>query len=113
MALGHVNAGMMGTDQRTMDQMRKNCSVTGEKTMATAPGRGLSKGDTQRDRGHQECGKPGGRRYYCGKFLQEFVEDAPWVHMDIAGMDLEQDGRPFSCKGATGFGVRTLVHLLE
>jgi len=30
-ALRHVNAGMMGSDQKTMDQLRKNCRITGEK----------------------------------------------------------------------------------
>ncbi|MBM3791561.1 MAG: hypothetical protein FJW35_14600, partial [Acidobacteria bacterium] len=36
----------------------------------------------------------------------------PWVHLDIAGMDLDTEGRPFAAKGATGFGVRTLVQLV-
>ena len=49
----------------------------------------------------------------AAKFLQEFVEDTPWVHLDIAGMDLDTDGHRFACRGATGFGVRTLVQLLE
>jgi leucyl aminopeptidase len=39
------------------------------------------------------------------------VEETPWVHLDIAGVDLDHDGRPFAAKGATGFGVRTLVQL--
>ena len=49
----------------------------------------------------------------AAKFLQEFAEETPWVHLDIAGTDLDTEGRPFACKGATGYGVRTLVQLLE
>ena len=50
----------------------------------------------------------------AGLFLKEFVaDDTPWVHLDIAGPAFlpEPDGE--SPKGATGFGVRTLLTLLE
>ena len=47
-------------------------------------------------------------------FLQEFVGDGiPWAHLDIAGPAdaAEDDGQ--TRKGGTGFGVRTLLHLLS
>ncbi len=112
-ALGHVNAGMLGTDQETMDRLRNNCKVTGEGLWQ------LPLDDAYRKAILSDIAdvKNVGNRYAgaitAAKFLQEFVEDTPWVHLDIAGMDLEKDGRPFACKGATGFGVRTLVQLLE
>ena len=43
-------------------------------------------------------------------FLRNFVGDVPWVHMDIAGTAWDQ-GRAYVGKGATGYGVRTLVEL--
>ena len=43
-------------------------------------------------------------------FLRNFVGDVPWVHMDIAGTAWDQ-GRPYVGKGASGYGVRTLVEL--
>jgi len=43
-------------------------------------------------------------------FLSNFVGDVPWVHMDIAGTAWEL-GRPYVGKGASGFGVRTLIEL--
>ena len=47
-------------------------------------------------------------------FLQEFVaEGLPWAHLDIAGpafADAEQETGP---KGGTGYGVRTLLSLIE
>ena len=43
-------------------------------------------------------------------FLANFVGDVPWVHMDIAGTAWEL-GRPYVGKGASGFGVRTLIEL--
>ena len=43
-------------------------------------------------------------------FLEEFVEDASWAHIDIAGTSWDV-GRPYVGKGPTGFGVRLLVEL--
>jgi leucyl aminopeptidase len=45
------------------------------------------------------------------KFLERFVEGLPWVHLDIAGVDLSDKDRGWITKGATGQSVRTLVHL--
>ena len=43
--------------------------------------------------------------------LQEFVEDTPWVHLDIAGVDTYEREKGVIVKGASGIPVRTLVHL--
>lgn len=49
----------------------------------------------------------------AGLFLQEFVENVPWVHLDIAGPAFfEKSSTPYLGKGGTGHGVRTLVELL-
>ncbi len=45
----------------------------------------------------------------AGLFLQEFVGDVPWVHLDIAGPARADDEDGWTVKGGTGFGVRTLV----
>ena len=47
---------------------------------------------------------------YAAEFLRQFVDDRPWVHMDIAGTAWGL-GRPYVGKGASGFGVRTLIEL--
>jgi leucyl aminopeptidase len=48
----------------------------------------------------------------AGLLLQEFVGDAPWVHLDIAGPVRSEEDRGYHRKGATGFGVRTLIELV-
>ena len=45
-------------------------------------------------------------------FLENFVGNWPWAHIDIAYCDYEPKGRPYQPKGATGFGVRLLTHML-
>ncbi|MEA2627371.1 MAG: leucyl aminopeptidase [Candidatus Binatota bacterium] len=47
-----------------------------------------------------------------GLFLQEFVDGAAWAHLDIAGPAYSDRELPYSPRGATGFGVRTLTRYL-
>jgi leucyl aminopeptidase len=51
----------------------------------------------------------------AGIFLKEFVgEGIPWAHVDIAGPSYNEKGpRGRTPKGGTGFGVSTLVTLVE
>jgi leucyl aminopeptidase len=46
-------------------------------------------------------------------FLQEFVGDARWAHLDIAGPVFERKGTPYCGPGGTGFGVRLLCDLIK
>ncbi len=45
--------------------------------------------------------------------LQEFVEDLPWAHLDIAGPAFAESDTGLSPKGGTGFGIRTLLKFLS
>ena len=47
----------------------------------------------------------------AAKFLEQFVEGKPWVHLDIAGTAWLEEGKPFLAKGPSGIGVRTMVRL--
>ena len=46
-----------------------------------------------------------------GKFLQQFVGDVPWVHLDIAGPAWADHESPARDVGGTGAFVRTLIEL--
>lgn len=111
-ALGHINAGMMGTDAKTMDRLRRNIEITGERLWQLPLDREYRKALDSDIADIKNSGPRWGGAITAAKFLQEFVEETPWVHLDIAGMDLDTEGRPFAAKGATGFGVRTLVQLV-
>ena len=45
-------------------------------------------------------------------FLQFFVKDVPWSHIDIAGPAYIERKRNWTAPGATGYGVRTLLNYL-
>jgi leucyl aminopeptidase len=59
-------------------------------------------------------GRPGGA-ITAAAFLSNFTDDVPWVHLDIAGPAWTQEGtyeRSYNPKGATAFGLRTIIKLL-
>lgn len=46
-------------------------------------------------------------------FLKKFTGETPWVHLDIAGPSWASKDKPYIPKGASGCGVRLLVHCLK
>jgi leucyl aminopeptidase len=47
----------------------------------------------------------------AAKFIEEFVEKKPWVHLDIAGTAWLDDGKPWLAKGPTGVPTRTFANV--
>jgi leucyl aminopeptidase len=52
--------------------------------------------------------RPGGS-ITAALFLKQFVNDTPWVHLDVAGPVWTEKEGGYNNPGGTGFGVRTLV----
>ena len=114
-ALGANVAAIIGSNKQLVDRLRKLSDKTGEK-MWELP---------LYDEYHEQIkstyadiknvgGRPGGA-ITAAAFLSNFVNDVPWVHIDIAGTAWTQEGtheKSYNHRGATGFGVRTLVKLL-
>jgi leucyl aminopeptidase len=50
---------------------------------------------------------------YAASFLEEFVGEGPWAHVDVAGTAFFTWGRNdyLSQKGGTGYGVRLIAEL--
>ncbi|MBT4921566.1 MAG: leucyl aminopeptidase [Rickettsiales bacterium] len=55
----------------------------------------------------------GGGSITAAQFLQRFVGDTKWAHLDIAGVASVNRNKSLSKKGATGFGVRLLNELVR
>jgi leucyl aminopeptidase len=49
----------------------------------------------------------------AASFLEEFVGETPWAHLDIAGTAWDVPNRDYVGKDATGYGVRLLVELVR
>jgi leucyl aminopeptidase len=111
-ALGHVYAGLMGNDQAWSDEVLGASRAAGEKIWQLP----LDKAYREQIRSDiADIKNLGGRTagtITAGYFLREFVGDTPWVHLDIAGTAWIEDDRPDLARGASGFGVPTLVELV-
>jgi leucyl aminopeptidase len=109
-ALGKTMAGVMANDDKIVADLQKAANAAGEKFWR------LPLGDDQRDQmksDHADLVNSGGREGHPlqgGAFLSYFVpEGTPWAHLDIAGVADTERELPLYGKGATGWGVRTLV----
>ncbi len=49
----------------------------------------------------------------AAKFLEQFVGDVPWTHLDIAGPAFRDKPKPWCDAGASGQCVRTLVEVVR
>jgi len=112
-ALGRNIAGLMGNNDVWVEQVGNAAERASEKVWP------LPLPDEYRKKIDSEVAdikNTGGDRYggalTAGLFLKEFVGDVPWAHLDIAGPARSEEDDAYTPKGASGFGVRTLVELL-
>ena len=114
-ALGQKIAGLMGNDDDFIAQVSAAAQAAGERVWHLPLPADYRAGlDSEiADLRNISTGRFGGT-LTAGLFLKEFVESGiPWVHLDIAGPAFISDTDGENSSGATGFGVRTLLHLLE
>jgi leucyl aminopeptidase len=111
-ALGHVASGAMGNNPALMDALKSAAETAGEKVWQ------MPLYDAYRQQLKSDIadmkntgGRPGGA-LTAAIFLKEFVDEAPWVHLDIAGTATAETGAHLA-KGPTGVMVRTFVQLAE
>ena len=60
----------------------------------------------------KNIGKRYGGAITAALFLAEFVDDTPWVHLDIAGPAFHESAHDLGPAGATGAPVRALVRFV-
>jgi leucyl aminopeptidase len=61
----------------------------------------------------KNVGGPYGGAITAALFLQEFVGDIPWAHIDMAGPMRSDAEDGWLTRGGTAFGLRTFVELLD
>jgi leucyl aminopeptidase len=110
-ALGTLNSGAFSNNQPLLDKVLAAGKAAGEKIWPLpmdAEYDELIKSDVAdiKNTGGRKGGAIAG-----AKFLQHFVGDTPWVHLDIAGTFESDKEKGYQSKGATGVMVRTLVSL--
>jgi leucyl aminopeptidase len=109
-ALGHENAGLFSNSDTLSDQLSEAGKVEGEGVWRFPMSDTYAKQTESPIADLQNIGT-GGRgagSIVAAEFLKKFVNEVPWVHLDIAGMAWSKKDTPTVPKGGTGYGVRLL-----
>src|SRR6266566_4420786 len=111
-ALGSVMSGMFCNDQVLSNEIIAAGQIAGEKFWP------MPLDEEYEEDIHSDVAdiKQTGGRYAssatAAKILEQFVGDAQWAHLDIAGTDFIDAKKSYQEKGATGVAVRSLVELV-
>jgi len=110
-ALGHFCAGILGNDDALIDALIQAGEATGDRLWKFPLWDDYKKLIEGTHADLCNIGPPREAGTIEGAvFIQHFVGDTPWAHLDIAGVAYGVKGVPhLSPKHATGFGVRLLV----
>ena len=110
-ALGDKIAGLMGNDEPWLQQVRTAADRAGEPVWPLPLPTEYRKQLESEVADLKNIGGSYGGALTAGLFLQEFVDGAPWAHLDIAGPARASADDGYLPRGGTGFGVRTLLEL--
>lgn len=108
-ALGHHASAILGNDDALVDELRSAGDRSGEPCWPLPLWKQYRK---QLDSGTADLKNVGGRpagAITAACFLQEFVGDVTWAHLDIAGTAYGEDPPSYLRKGAYGVPTRLLV----
>ncbi|HOP07188.1 MAG TPA: leucyl aminopeptidase [candidate division Zixibacteria bacterium] len=111
--LGYSGAPIMGNNPVLMDRLRDAADVTAERVWEMPLWDDFHKAMKSSIADLKNSGGKAAATMTAGAFLENFIGDWPWAHVDIAYMDIEPSGRPYIPKGVTGIGLRLLVELLS
>ncbi len=111
--LGHIAAGAMGTDDALMEKIKKAAEKTHERVWELPLWDDYDEGVKSKVADVQNIGDGTSGTIAGAAFLKKFAEGYPWVHLDIAGTAWGMKGSSYIPEGASGYGVRLLVQLVE
>jgi leucyl aminopeptidase len=112
-ALGTTTTGAFGPDGEAMEAVLAAARAAGEDTWRLPLVESVKEELKSDVADLKNAGARWGGSISAAWFLKEFVGDAPWVHLDIAGPSSSTKERGYVGKGGTGVGIRTLVELVR
>ncbi|MPZ23441.1 MAG: leucyl aminopeptidase [Dehalococcoidia bacterium] len=109
-ALGPYAAGILGNDDALCSALIEAAEASGERLWPMPmydDYDDLIKSDVA---DVKNSGGPAAGMSTAARFLFKFIDRTPWAHIDIASVDMASRDQDFLTKGATGYGVLTLVN---
>jgi leucyl aminopeptidase len=110
-ALAHIHVGAFTNDDKFLARVMKSASAAGDRLWHMPLDEDYKEYLKSAFADLPNIGGRWGGAITAAKFLEEFVEEKPWVHLDIAGTAWLDDAKPHLAKGPTGVPVRTFVNL--
>lgn len=114
-SLGHAGAALIGTDEKLKDALKKASANTGERIWELPIWDEFREG-VKGDVGDVKNLSPepmGAGTITAATFIESFIKNTPWAHLDIAGTAWQVEEKDYDFKGGSGFGVRLLINFLE
>ncbi|MCW2309170.1 leucyl aminopeptidase [Rhodobium gokarnense] len=111
-ALGHERAGLFSNDDDLAAALSSAGETTGEKLWRMPLGKEYDKLIDTKNADMKNTGGRWAGSITAAQFLQRFVNDVPWAHLDVAGTAMGSPKSDISQGWASGFGVRLLDRLI-
>src|SRR5215468_355509 len=111
-ALGKEYAGLFSNDAKLAGELAAAGEATGEKVWRMPLDKAY---DKQIDSKNADMKNIGGRHagsITAAQFVQRFIKDTPWAHLDVAGTAMDSARNEINPSWASGWGVRLLDRLI-
>jgi leucyl aminopeptidase len=112
-ALGNTTTAVIANDQELYQKLQDASGQSGERVWQLPS---FPEYREQNKTPHADLKNTGGREAGTitgGLFIEAFVEERPWLHLDIAGTAYTSKDQDYLAEGGTGVGVRLLYHFAE
>ena len=111
-ALGTEYAGMFSNNDELAERLTKVGLETGERVWRMPLGPEYDKQIDSQFADVKNAGVRNGGSITAAQFLQRFVDDTPWAHLDIAGTAMGAPKSEINHSWGSGYGVRLLERLV-
>jgi len=112
-ALGKYHAGLFSNDDTLAENLTAAGLATGERVWRMPLGSEYDKLIDSKTADMKNIGGRHGGAIIAAQFLQRFVKETPWAHLDIAGTALGSPASEINDSWGSGFGVRLLDRLVR
>jgi leucyl aminopeptidase len=111
-ALGHEYAGLFSNNDELAERIAAAGVATGEKVWRMPLARPYDKLIDSKVADMKNTGGWHGGSITAAQFLQRFVKDTPWAHIDVAGVAMGSPSSDINPSWGSGWGVRLLNRLI-
>jgi leucyl aminopeptidase len=111
-SLGKEYAGLFSNDDRLAAELAAAGEATGEKVWRMPLGKAYDKLIDSKNADMKNIGGRHAGAITGAQFVQRFIKDTPWAHLDVAGTAMDSSRSDINPSWASGWGVRLLDRLI-